>query len=151
MRLYIGSSDRTKAQEAGALLAGVHGHELTSRWFDEKKPKANDVNGWTRRAADNFAAIDRAEAVVAIFTGKWPGPGVHAEVGFALGRGLPVVVFAAALPTPMMRHPLVSHVTTADELEVMVKQLAVVAAGKPTTARKRTTKAKQQAGDRAAG
>lgn len=136
MKVYIGSSDRRKASEAALLLGAVLGHEIVSRWHESDKPKAKDVDAWTARAAGNYAALDQAEVMVGVFVGKYPGPGVHCEIGFSLGRGIPVVVLAedGALPTPMMRHPRLTLVTTADELEAELKELAeqVTDAAKPT-------------------
>lgn len=143
MRIYISASDCERAKEAVLLLGTVLGHEVVSRWHaQETRPKFKDAAGWAERVRENLADIERAEVVVSMPEGNRGCYGSQLEVGYAMRGGTPVVLLARKLPSALLRHPLVTHVTTADGLEAELKRLAEAVKEKPKKAARRKTAVK---------
>lgn len=144
MRIYVSASSEMRAREAALLLGPPLGsHTIVSTWHLEgtPRPPQSDAAGWTARVAANLADMERAEVVVAIPGNPSGSFGCQVEIGVAVGRGVPVIVFAPRLPSALLRHCLISHVTTADELEARLKELTeavkdVTPDQKPKTARR---------------
>ncbi len=127
MRVYVSASSEKKAREAALLLGPpLGGHEIVSTWHADGIPRLarEDAAGWTARVKENLADIARAEVVVCIPANPAGSFGAQVEIGYAVGRGVPVVVFALRLPSALLRHTLIHHVTTADGLEATLTELA---------------------------
>jgi hypothetical protein len=128
MKVYIASSKKDKAREGAALVGPILGHTVVSTWHDgaEDIRPFGDFAWWAKQVEQNLGQLAVAE--VAVIIAKKPfGPGLLVEAGFALGRGLPVVVFGKRLPCSLLRHPMTHLVETADQLEAKLKELEAVA------------------------
>jgi nucleoside 2-deoxyribosyltransferase len=76
------------ARELRAALQ-AHGHVCTARWLDAP----SDLNAeW---ALNDLADLDAAAVLVALNDAEWANVGTggrHTELGYALARGIPVVL-----------------------------------------------------------
>ena len=113
MRIYmaspLGFSEAGRAFYESMLLPIVRslGHEPLDPWTLTDRAKIDAVvkipYGPARRDAwralnvviggNNRAAIDRAGAVVAVLDGVDVDSGTAAEIGYAFGRGIPIVAY----------------------------------------------------------
>jgi nucleoside 2-deoxyribosyltransferase len=101
VRVYIaGSFTRAKELRAEALRCGL---AVTSSWLWEEEEQLtkhdDEVPDWQKRARahDDLVDIDRADAVVVFTDVPSTTGGYHVEVGYALGRDIPVVLVGPRL------------------------------------------------------
>lgn len=99
MRVYIaGTGDDPRLNCAAQCLRSI-GHEVVSQWHEID---ADDS------AEGNYADIDRADVIVAIILSGHRHQGLHAECGYAIGRGKRIYVVGNESDVNLMlRHPLV--------------------------------------------
>lgn len=95
MRIYIAAPlAAAVAADSLAYHLGRLGHIIVSGWHFHVGPNAVDPEDDEARAViarDNSADLDKAEGLIALthfpdFEGRW----TYGEIGYALGRGLPV-------------------------------------------------------------
>lgn len=99
MKLYIAGTFHDPFVESGEAVRVLteRGHTVVSQWHsaDVWQPESRQPTAEIRAsiAAQNYADIDRADAVVVIPLVGHHLRGAHTEVGYAIGRGKPVYVF----------------------------------------------------------
>lgn len=112
MKLYIsGTLDDPRIRNGSfrACLRGLN-HRVVSHW---DKP----MEGPPEVALLNYEDLDDADAVIAFVLPGHRLQGMHAEVGYAIGRGKPVYVFGNREDVNLMiRHPLVKFISLLTEI-----------------------------------
>ena len=82
----------------------THGHTVIARWLHgHDSPTSPEIQA--RWAADDFEDINQCDAVVVFqFPCDEPEPstGRHVELGYALGKGIPVIL--VGLPTSVFHY-----------------------------------------------
>jgi hypothetical protein len=113
MTLYLAASwDRQDVIRRQVPRFERVGHQITYRWWEQ--PGATDPVILRRQAAQDLDGVAQAEALVLYY--HHPSEGKAVEMGFALGRGIPVLVVGAPPPgcetLLFHHHPAVQHVAT---------------------------------------
>lgn len=96
--VYVAGTMHDASVASGWVAAELvrAGFRVVSRWHDpgQWRSEERQTDAATRRAiaAGNLADIDAADVVLAVPFGDHHLRGAHVEVGYALGRGKPVVV-----------------------------------------------------------
>lgn len=112
MKLYIsGTLDDGRIRDGiiRSCLRGLN-HQVVSHW---DKP----MEGPPEVALLNYEDLDDADAVVAVALPGHRLQGMHAEVGYAIGRGKPVYLFGKPEDVNLMiRHHLVKFIDLLTEI-----------------------------------
>lgn len=98
MRLYVAGSPSDPRIFSGAVfrLLAAAGHQVVSHWHlpgawsAEERRSSLPARASIARA--NYRDLDASDAVYALPYKSEHRRGLHAEVGYALGRGKPVIV-----------------------------------------------------------
>lgn len=110
MKIYVAGTmhdDQISSEEIVKALTDA-GHHVTSRWLRPGNwlPEARQQGLKARQeiAMKNYADIDDADAVVAVIPKAQAHHlrGMHTELGYALGRGMPVIVLGSYLDVNTM-------------------------------------------------
>jgi nucleoside 2-deoxyribosyltransferase len=97
MDIYLAAAYARRAELLGyrRQLEAI-GHRVTSQWvLGLHEAQEGDWSQWARFAEDDLYDIDRADLLVAFTEPSDTGPtrgGRHVECGYALGRGIPLVI-----------------------------------------------------------
>ena len=84
--------------------------QITSRWLDQKEYRPSSEN-LAISANKNYEDINASRVLIVLNPSGWENQGTggrHIEVGYALGRGIPVINYGYTL-TAMYHHPLIVH------------------------------------------
>lgn len=101
---------------------------VTSQWHDQPPgDTAGTPEARRATAMANYAAIDRATLVVAVPCPSHHLRGAHTEVGYAVGKDMPVVVVGASgdLNT-MTEHPNVTYCTNTELVHAIARRAHTV-------------------------
>lgn len=131
MRVYIAGTRHDPRIADGSLVAelledylGV-GVEVVSRWHDNPP---GDQNGTLeerlRVCTQNFHDLDTADVVLAVPCETHHLRGAHVEVGYATGRGIPVVILGESGDFNTMTET--STVRYADSVEMALREMVIL-------------------------
>lgn len=124
MKVYLAApySLRNEIRYATKALLEDHGHTVTSRWLEEahaiSPASTGPASGFSDEAAAKFAMDDlediRGSQALVMYTGDpWKRDhhtgGRHLETGYALGLGIPVLIFGPEPENIFHRLPGVLH------------------------------------------
>lgn len=93
MKIYIAARFTSKeiAKIVREALTAL-GHEVTSTWLDGDEPTTRET------AEKDFRDIDRADALLFLSMNVDGAKGAYVEVGYALAKGKPVLVYPSIAP-----------------------------------------------------
>jgi len=125
LKVYLAGTRHDPNLQAVKALLLEAGCELTSRWH-ELPP--GDVDGTPearqRTAAMNYDDLQKADLVVVSVYKEHHLRGAHVEVGFAIGRGIPVLTLGPEPMNTMTAVPSVHHLSESDEVRARVSLCA---------------------------
>lgn len=127
MKVYVAGTMHDPRIADGSIVAELQqrGHAVVSRWHDPDAWRSESAQPTheerLRIASMNFADLDRADLVLAVPHAGHHLRGAHTEIGYAIGRGKPVVILGARTDfNTMTAHPSVTVAGTLGEIPTNV-------------------------------